>query len=62
MAKDFEHQEDNAVSGDFETEFHYPVGKLEEETVRDPHGGWAPEDFDANEFDYEFDAVSYTHL
>ena len=39
MAKDFEHQEDNAVSGDFETEFHYPVGKLEEETVRDPHGG-----------------------
>ena len=55
MAKDFEHQEDNAVSGDFETEFHYPVGKLEEETVRDPHGGWAPEDFDANEFDYEFD-------
>ena len=26
---------------DFETEFHYPAGKLEEEVVRDPHGGWA---------------------
>lgn len=22
---------------EFETEFHYPVGKLEEEVVRDPH-------------------------
>ena len=40
---------------EFETEFHYPVGKFEEELVRDPHGGWAPADFDSEEFDYEFD-------
>ena len=33
---------------EFETEFHYPVGKLEEEVVRDPHGGWAPDDFDSD--------------
>ena len=44
---------------DFETEFHYPVGKLEEEIVRDPHGGWAPDDFDSEEFDYEFDEAEF---
>ena len=55
MSKGFAGQEDNNAAGDFDTQFHYPVGKLEEEVARDPHGGWAPSDFDAEEFDYEFD-------
>ncbi|WP_293771794.1 ribosome biogenesis GTPase Der [uncultured Corynebacterium sp.] len=37
-----------------ETQFFYPHGKLEEETVEAPHGGWAPSDFDAEEFDFDF--------
>ena len=44
---------------EFETEFHYPVGKLEEEVVRDPHGGWAQKDFDSEDFDYEFDESEF---
>ena len=44
---------------DFETEFHYPAGKLEEEVVRDPHGGWAQKDFDSEDFDYEFDESEF---
>lgn len=45
---------DKNQPGDFETEFHYPVGKLEEETVVDPTGGWASREFDASEFDFDF--------
>ena len=45
---------------DFETEFHYPAGKLEEEVVRDPHGGWAPKDFDSEDFNYEFDESEFS--
>ena len=45
MSKGFAGQEDNNAAGDFDTQFHYPVGKLEEEVARDPHGGWAPSYF-----------------
>src|SRR5699024_12205363 len=38
-----------------ETEFHYPAGKFDEELVEASHGGWASEDFNEEEFDYNFD-------
>ena len=40
---------------DTETEFHYPAGKFDEELVEAPHGGWASDDFNEEEFDFEFD-------
>ncbi|WP_286953697.1 MULTISPECIES: ribosome biogenesis GTPase Der [Corynebacterium] len=36
-----------------ETEFHYPVGKLDEEVVETSSGRWAASDFDATEFDFD---------
>ncbi len=39
-----------------DTQFHYPHGKLEEETVVAPGGGWASSEFDAEDFDVDFDA------
>ncbi|WP_448856341.1 ribosome biogenesis GTPase Der [Corynebacterium camporealensis] len=42
-------------SEDFETEFHYPQGKFDEELVRDEHGGWASAEFDEEHFDFDFD-------
>ncbi|APT92566.1 GTP-binding protein EngA [Corynebacterium phocae] len=42
-----------------ETEFNYPHGKLEEEVVADPHGGWASAEFDEDDFDFEFDEDNF---
>ncbi|MGV0327051.1 ribosome biogenesis GTPase Der [Corynebacterium confusum] len=48
-----------------ETEFYYPHGQTpgtepaEETLERDPHEGWAAADFDAEEFDYDFDESEF---
>ena len=48
-----------------ETEFYYPHGQTpgtepaEETLKRDPHEGWAAADFDAEEFDYDFDESEF---
>ncbi len=39
---------------EFETEFHYPQGKMEEETVSSSQK-WASSDFDVSEFDFDLD-------
>lgn len=52
MSKDKQHHN---PAEEAETVFHYPHGKLEEETVVAPGGGWASSEFDAEDFDYDFD-------
>ena len=48
-----------------ETEFYYPHGQTpgtepaEETLEHDPHEGWAAADFDAEEFDYDFDESEF---
>ncbi|MEY8577802.1 ribosome biogenesis GTPase Der [Corynebacteriaceae bacterium 6-324] len=42
-----------------DTEFHYPAGKFDEELVEAPHGGWASDDFNEEEFDFEFDDSNF---
>ena len=37
-----------------ETQFHYPVGKFDDEVV-EASPGWAADDFNTEEFDYDFD-------
>ena len=43
---------------EFETEFHYPQGKMEEETVSSSQK-WASSDFDVSEFDFDLDAEDF---
>ena len=56
--KNFE-QHNEQPDHEQDTEFHYPAGKLDEELVEAPHGGWAADDFNEEEFDFEFDDSEY---
>ncbi|WP_191373654.1 ribosome biogenesis GTPase Der [Corynebacterium stationis] len=56
--KNFEANGDPAAQ-EQETQFHYPAGKFDEELVEAPHGGWASEDFNEDEFDYNFDESEF---
>ena len=57
--KNFEQNNSQDNSPDTETEFHYPAGKFDEELVEAPHGGWASDDFNEEEFDFDFDASEF---
>jgi GTP-binding protein len=57
--KNFE-QHNEQPDHEQDTEFHYPAGKFDEELVEAPHGGWAADDFNEEEFDFEFDDSDFS--
>ncbi|QCB28395.1 ribosome biogenesis GTPase Der [Corynebacterium endometrii] len=53
-------KEHNVPNPEENTQFFYPQGKLEESEVEDRHGGWASQDFDESEFNFDFGDENYS--